>query len=159
MSLEDDASLDPGRKPQHWVPGYRSIIHSEEIRIRERPKGLGEGARKPRYYHPGQLDLVTGTGTGLSSLSISGRVTATPGSGPNCKHPIIAFYDFQGGSGRTLYPRPTGVHILWNEWRRFKPIERGGHFCIVHIRCFRTSSPNKRFVRKNWSSGGLSKLH
>ena len=59
MSTKDDASLDPGREPQHQVPGYRGSIHPEELRIRERPKALGKGARKPRYYQPGQLDLVT----------------------------------------------------------------------------------------------------
>ena len=60
MSMKNDISVDPGREPQHRVPGYRGSIHPEERRSRrERPKALGMGARKPRCYQPGQLDLGT----------------------------------------------------------------------------------------------------
>ena len=52
MSMIHDAIPDSGRESQHRVPGYRGSIHKEQWITIERPL-------KPRYYQPGQLDLVT----------------------------------------------------------------------------------------------------
>ena len=36
MSTKNDMSLDPGREPQHRVPGYRGSIHPEKKEMEEK---------------------------------------------------------------------------------------------------------------------------
>ena len=56
-----DVSLDPGREPQHRVPGYRGSIHPEDWRRRKRPETLYMGARKTQVLPTWPMGYIFAT--------------------------------------------------------------------------------------------------
>ena len=55
----DDMSLDPSREPQHRARDTGAVSTRKNKEQEKDPKPMGMGVRKPRYYQPDQLDLVT----------------------------------------------------------------------------------------------------
>ena len=56
----DPRSLPEVKEPQHRV--YRGSMYPEKIK-NKRPKALGMGTSRTRYYQPGQLDLEDSNGS------------------------------------------------------------------------------------------------
>ena len=101
--------VDPATEAQHHVLWYRGSVHPEEKEQEKQPKPWVCGPVNPGTTNWTNWTWWLGTGTGSSSLLVPGEGDGNTRERPI--HQLITFYNFQGGSGRILYPDPQGCKI------------------------------------------------